>query len=195
MRKLVFVIAALLLFAACGAVQAQSTSFIGISGDMIPVATDGDCTPPHIVEVVLNQPRQLFILAWLDNYDLDAITAAEFSIPDMPVDLGGAPLGSMNVTWTTDLFIGDINSGITLAWSSVQPGPVVLLGTVDLTDFGGYLFDNLCIAVQEAQDSGMLQLVDDEYEAFEVVGCNVTLNTVIIVPTESNTWSGIRSLY
>ncbi|MCP4547729.1 MAG: hypothetical protein GY835_14810 [bacterium] len=190
MRKLVIVIAALLLFASCGAVQAQYENYIGMFGDPIP-----EWHYPNIVEVDLNQPRQIYILAILDMYAIDALTGAEFSIPDMPEDLGGAPLGSMSVTWATDLVIVETGFSISLAWQSPQPGPVVLLGTVELTDFGGYLFDNLLITFQPHPITGNLGIVDDEYEYHDAYGFDVILNTVIFVPSESNTWSGIKSLY
>jgi len=80
---------------------------------------------------VLDGPGQLVVvkvLAVLPDLG-ESIIAAEFCLTNLPPS-GGAGEGIWSADWHADFVIGDPRTGIALAWTSPQAGPIVELGTL-----------------------------------------------------------------
>ncbi len=88
-------------------------------------------TDAQICQGPLDGPGQIVtvrVLAVLPDYEGSGISACEFSVAGLPPS--APPEGFWSVTWTTDLIIGNLETGIALAWGTPQPGPIVEIGTI-----------------------------------------------------------------
>jgi len=187
MKKFVLAMFALMLMAGVA-----NANVIGVFADM-------DATTCEIA-VIPYAPVDLFILAVLDN--VPAITAAEFGADNMPENLG-YPNGTVTITWSTGLVIGNIYEGVALAWDAAQVGPIVLLGNVNVLDFGGFAFDNhaTCIVGSPSNpDYTVPVIVDEEYVVHEATGWCFVFNCVgdcdcMSIPVEDTDFSSIKALY
>ncbi len=163
MRKNLPLFGLLLLLVAAPA-AAQDT-YIGLFTD--PSATE--CDAPYggvgatlSVEVVAIVPG------------VSAVSAVEFRVGNLPPNADG---GIVSTSWNTALVIGDLENGISLAFSPMLPGPVVHLGTINFYDYSGtWVGDDHMTSVLETLDSGNLVVVDDEFNTFPVLGGQFTFN-------------------
>lgn len=144
----------------------------------------------NTIDVLPFFPVDIYFLAQV--YDINAITAAEFSVPDFPEDVG-YPHGTVMLSWSTGLVIGNIYWGIALAWEYPQEGPMIYLGTATVLDFGGYMFNDYEMCVEASNSSGLRVVVDEEFNIHDVLGdcCILDGGTAV----QDNTWGGLKSLY
>ncbi len=185
-------ILAVLLLAASFTVGAQAQPTIGLFDDPSGVNCDGDIAPFENVTVYV-----VAILA-----DIDEITAAEFHIDRIPEP---GDFGLRTDNWATPLVIGSVEYGIALAFNPPQPGPTVLLGSLDFFMIDdSWVGSNHCMDVEPSLDSDQLVLVDGNYEAVDAFGYVYTFNTtgdylcwmcIDITPTEKSSFSTLKSLY
>lgn len=116
------------------------------------------------------------VLAVLPDFTSDGITAAEFRIDNLPAPEGGA---SWQVAWNTPLVIGDVESGIALAFSGPPlAGPIVELGQLTFTniDVEDWLGPDHRLSVEPSADGGVLVVVDEHYDTLPVAGGLFTFN-------------------
>ncbi len=156
------------------------------------------------------------------------LSAAEFRVDNLPI----GPC-SVEAEWNTDLIIGDVETGIALAFSPALTGPTVHLGTLHITCFEP-LDDDYMMCVMESVDSGVLAVVDGDFITHDAYGLAHRFNTeapdwchcyahrskrdrnvpyivlladpingnicgqdmpVDTTPTQTDTWSRVKSLY
>ncbi len=188
MKRLVIT---LLLLAAMSSIAAAE-SYIGMFDDVQATICYGD------TEVYVT--KSVHFIAYLDP-EIPAITAAEFSVPNLPES--GA-LGIVTASWNTTLVIGNLDYGIALAFSDPVPGPLAALGTVDFFPIdAAWIGADYLMEVLAAQDSGNLVVVDDGFVTIPVLGGNYTFNCsnpdecdcVDSVPVSPTSWSAVKALY
>ena len=146
----------------------QTTNYIGLYID--DAATQ--CTD------TLDGPGQSVVvkmMAVLPLFTGEGITAAEFRIDNLPPQQGGA---FWSADWNTDLVIGDVETGIALAFPDPVPGEIVELGRLTFTniDVEGWLGPDHRLEVEPSSDSGFLVVVDEHFDALPVAGGKFTFN-------------------
>jgi hypothetical protein len=118
----------------------------------------------------------IYILAIVPNHAEEGITAAEFAVDGLPTS-GYEEGGYWNVTWSSDLIIGEIELGVAIAFSNPVQGEVVELGQIHfnpITD--NWVEADSMLEVVESWDAGYIAIVDHEYEIYLVLGGECTLN-------------------
>ena len=133
--------------------------------------------------------------------DIPAITAAEFSVANWFGDEGPECV-LVTYLWNTDLVIGDLGYGIALAFSPALPGPVAIMGQIDL-----FLLDASCVGtdwhmqVSPAGGSGNLVVVDENFNEIPAIGYFYTFNCTEecwcehCTPTAVSNWGAIKALF
>jgi len=185
-----------LLFLAAMSSFAMAQDFIGIFTDEVGTACDAEFDTPFTDLTV-------YVMAYIPSFP-DGITAAEFSIPNIPEDMG-YPCGDTDITWATPLVIGDVAFNISLAFDAPLYGPFALLGTIE---FGMYEQDGCdwigidqTMNVLPGVDEGNLVIVDDAYNIHTVMGGIFTFNCTDVcfcldgTATEDVSWSAVKALF
>ena len=90
------------------------------------------------------------------------------------------PLGPCAYTaeWNTDLIIGEVGTGISLAFSPPLSGPTAHLGTLHITCFEP-LADEYRLCVMGHEDSALLIVVDGNFNTHNAEGMAHRFNTDI----------------
>jgi hypothetical protein len=192
MFKKVIVITAMMLVAGFA-----SADVIGIFADDMGT----DCT----VEATPYLAFDIYVMAILTDTFAGGITAAEFAVPDFPVN-AGYPVGLVGFEWTSDLLIGDIYTDFSIAWGApVGAGAgLVLIGTINITPFDPMWLgvDNV-VTVMPGDACDCLVTVDDIFEIHDAQGgmfwFNCTDEEACIcleeTATAESSWSSVKALF
>lgn len=183
--------ALLLLAAACG--PAGATPLIGLFADEDATYCFGDTGAYTMMSV--------YIIAVLA--DIEAITAAEFSVPDYP-DHHGYVIEF--VTWTSPQVTGELPGCVSIAWSAPRPGPIVLIGEAVffwIQDADFYPGLDYVMCVYPCPDNTHPIVVDDLYNEHDAAGGRFTFNCTdpngcYCTPGTAlaeNSWGSVKSLY
>lgn len=116
----------------------------------------------------------LEILVVLPNLGDGGLTALEFRVAGLPENGAG---GVYTAQWNTELVIGDVASGIALAFSDPLYGPVISIGRISFqAQADGWLGADRRLQVTETLGSHKLVFVDDQYHERFVPGSTFTFN-------------------
>jgi hypothetical protein len=192
MRKLLLILTILSL-----AGMAQADTVIGVFADEDMNSCDAALIP--------YVPTILYVVAYWDAGPLDeGITAAEFKLDGLPLS-EGYPMGTVTVTHSTDLVIGDLWHDYSAAWSEPQG---VGAGQFTVCSIEMLMFDVIWVGadqeviVSAGDDCDCLVLVDSLFEVQDAIGGLFTLNCTTPpcdcfppVATESTSWSNVKSLF
>ncbi len=106
--------------------------------------------------------------------EIFGITAAEFRIDNLPEP---GPGGLVTQNWAPPLVIGDPWWGIAIAFTEPQPGPLVLLGTLDFFMIDeSWIGEDYWTGVSHSNESGLLVIVDDDFVTHDAMGMQFTFN-------------------
>ncbi len=144
----------------------------------------------------------IYVAAYLPP-EIDGITAAEFRIDNLPEN---DAYGIVTLNWATDLVIGDPWWGIALAFTDPVPGPYAPLGSIDFFMIDPvWIGDDHLMVVAASYDSGLLVVVDDEFNTIDALGWMFTFNCTdistcwceddISSPVEDSSWGAVKALY
>lgn len=186
MKRNVIIALAMSLLLFAGSASANS---IGIFADM-----DASLCAADLNAYV---PTNVFVIGVLS--DLTSITTAEFKIDNWPGS-PGYPTGQVTATWTSELTIGSIDTDFSIAWQTPQPGPLVLIGTLEFLVFDpAWIPADYAMEVVAGDNCSCLVMVDANYDTHDVAGggfiFNCTAECDCAVATEESSWSGIKALY
>jgi len=184
MNKLLFALSMLLLVTSA---FAQSPT-IGLYADELATT--------RYAGVVPYTPLDLYIVAsWPGGGGLAAgITAAEFKIDNLPTNVG-YPTGTVTVTNTTDLVIGDLWTDYSAAWSTPQGAGEgrYTIATIEFLEFdAAWIPEGQQATVVPGDECTCLVLVDWLFAIHDAVGETFYFSSV---GTETTNWSEIKSLY
>lgn len=185
MKKSVIALAALLLVTG-----SASANLIGIFGDTDATICSGDLLP--------YVPMDVYVIAVLS--DLESITTAEFKIDNWPGS-PGYPTGQATASWTSELTIGSIDEDFSIAWSTPQAGPNVLIGTISFLAFDpAWIGADHMLTIAEGDNCNCLVLVDAAYDTFDVAGWSFVFNCTgddcgCTIATEETSWGSLKALY
>jgi hypothetical protein len=152
-------------------------------------------------DVDLYVTMSVYVVA--DLQEVDEITAAEFYIENLPVNDG---FGLRTDLWNTGLVIGTPEYGVALAFNPPLDGPMALLGQLDFFMLDeAWIYDDHCMDVEPSLDSGLLVVVDGNYDTIDAYGYVFNFNNTTgswfcwtcdeITPTEQSSFSTLKSLY
>jgi len=112
------------------------------------------------------------VVVYLDPA-IAGVTAAEFKVEGLPI----GPC-AVEATWNTDLVIGDVSTGIALAFNPplVPAGYLVHLGTLHVTCFEPIADEHL-LCVRPTDDTGVLVIVDEQFVMHDAHGLAHRFNT------------------
>jgi hypothetical protein len=169
------------------------------------------------VAVQAQETVDVYILAQVDE-EFGALRGAEFAVANLP-----HTFGVVSVQWNTELTIGDLDTGIALAFSFPLAGPLALLGVIEILPTAE-IGDDYQLSVEPSQ-WGNLTLVDLMYNEVPADGglhtfncssacdCGIDSLPAIglftdaggtscdqlfetdITPNEESSWSRMKSLY
>jgi hypothetical protein len=188
MKKLIMTV--LLMMAM--SLGAQAETYIGLFDNM-------ECTSCY-GETVLHGTKAVYVYAWLDP-EVESVTGVEFSILNLPENGLG---GMVTPLWWADSTTGDVVNGLSLTFSTPLEGPLAFLGMINFTPQDpSWIMQNHVMTVREAQGSGKLTLVDQDFVTVDVEGGSFTFNCAQpqdcgclgSVPTNEINWSSIKALY
>ncbi len=183
MKKSVIAVLALSLVLFSGV---ASANVIGVFGDQYAIFCEIDASQPYTTAV-------FHFVALMS--DIPRMSAAEFGATGL---LGDAA-NIVTPAWSTDLVIGSLPAGVSLAWTVPLDGPVAYLGAVNVFLMAAYPADQLVSVV--ASEDGNLVIVDaDAAEARDAMGWSSLINCSAdcgcdIIATDDNSWSEIKALY
>ena len=127
--------------------------------------------------IAAQQVVTLHVLAVLPNIGDEGLVAAEFRIVGLP-EIGGGGIYSAN--WNSDLVLGDLPTGLAIAFPEPLYGAVIELGTISFAAGNDdWLGDNAELFTDVAIGSGRLVVVNDSYEEISVAGSYFTFNCTI----------------
>lgn len=109
------------------------------------------------------EPAEVHVVVSLGDH-VDGLTAAEFRIDNLPTDFC-----LIEEQWDSPLTIGNIGYGFAIAFTEVQWGPLVHLGTLYFTAWEP-VGPNYAIFVAPSLSSGNCVIVDEFYEEIPVNG-------------------------
>lgn len=139
-------------------------------------------------DIAVGAPTSVFVGAVIGEGDFPyGITAAEFRVEGMPQN-GYEFGGIITPVWTSEVTVGDLDWDFSIAWSSPQMGPFVLIGQVDflMLDPAWVGMDHV-MEVMQGNTCECLVLVDDQFVAYDVDGGMFTFNCtgecLCIIPT------------
>ncbi len=125
------------------------------------------------------QTARVYVTAILPEF-FTAITAAEFSIGNLPTAGGG---GIITYDWNTPLVIGEPGHGIAVAYNPPLPGPIALLGTIDFFEIqDSWIGWDHRIAMRETLGSGKLVVVGTDYVEYWCEPGHLTFNCTGSLP-------------
>ena len=193
MKRMLALLALLALMATgANANENGGDSFIGIYADDL-YTTCNVAIPVYIT-------TQVFLFAYMDaEVGIDSGTAFEFMVENLPE--AGAD-GILTPVWTTDLVIGPVDVGISLAYNPALEGPWGLLGTIDFFMMNAaWIGDDHDIRILHSDTSGNRVIVNGDFVTFDVGGrvfwfnCTGDCPCGIDAPVEPASWGSIKSLY
>ena len=162
MRNILPLISLLCLFASAPA--AAQDDYIGLF-------TDTGATDCDVAFGGIGQSVTVEVVAVVPG--ISGVTAVEFSVANLPVNGTG---GILQATWNSPLVIGDVYTGISIAFPETQAGPLVHIGTLTFFDISGtWVGDDHLLTVQESA-VGRLVVVNDDYAEVPVGGGRFTFN-------------------
>jgi hypothetical protein len=193
MKKSVIAVIALAAMLFAGSANAN---LIGIFADQ----EASNCTAAFPVYAYTN----VYVCAVLST--IDAITAAEFLIDGINT---ANPLVIISPTWNSPLTIGNAfgADGFSIAFQTAQPGPIVVLGSVQFFPINAaWLAGQPPIwCVVQTNDSMKLVLVDADFQDYDAMGWCFVPECVpggdygdcscMAIPTEDTSWGAVKSLY
>ena len=190
MKKSVIAVFALALMLAASGASAANT--IGLFGDVDAT----QCSKNFGLYV----GTDVYVVAILDMLDTTGITAAEFLIDGVGPTAG---MAIVSMIWASPLTIGNVLGvdGFSIAFTACQPGPIVLLGTINFFVINpAWPAANSVWCVVRTNDSGNLALVDCDYVTVPADGwcfiANCTDGTCDCgVATEDTSWGAVKALY
>ena len=107
--------------------------------------------------------------------DIAAVTAVEFKVDNLPV----GPC-AVEAAWNTPLVIGEVSTGIALAFSPplIPESYLVHVGTLHITCFEP-LPENTLLCVVPTDDTGKLVVIDEVFQELGAYGMAHRFNTDI----------------
>ncbi len=108
------------------------------------------------------EPAEVHVVVQLGY--IQGLTAAEFRISNLPYDEC-----FIEEVWDSDLTIGSLGHGFAIAFTEVQPGPLVHLGTLKFTAFEPVGVD-YAMWVYASNQSGIRVIVDENYDTIDAYG-------------------------
>jgi len=103
------------------------------------------------------EPAEVHVVVSLGDH-VEGLAAAEFRIDNLPWDYC-----LIEQVWDSPLTIGNIDYGFAIAFTEVQWGPLVHLGTLYFTALEP-VWENWTIQIAPSNQSGNLLIVDELYE-------------------------------
>lgn len=189
MKKL---LVALMLLAMSSVAGAQP--YIGLFADAEGTHCYGD--------MPIGAAFTIHVMAYVE--DIPAITAAEFRI-DNYTGNPGYPISIVTVAWNSDLVVGTIDYGFSIAFPTPQPGPMVPLGTIEYLTFDpAWMGQDYVMTTDVTLDSGNLVVVDADFVTIDVGRGTFTFNCTDpglcpcydeSIPTQDASWGSIKALY
>jgi hypothetical protein len=167
------------------ATTSQATPIIGIYDDPYASLMEGEITP--------YVSKDIYVFASFSYFE--AMSAAEFRIANY---LGNAGDECIIVTenWNSNLTIGDPAIGFSIAFITPVPGPIALIGTLNLLLVApDCLGEEWFTYVTETLDSELLVVVDENFIQRDADGWGYTLYVNPVTPVQGTSWSGLRALY
>ena len=153
------------------------------------------------VDIQGGENRQVWILVLLDSSEFSGgITAAEFRIDNLPAE-GGYPLGVISPSWTSGVTVGDIFTDFSIAWTSPQYPPIVVVGSVVFQAFdANWIGDQHVMTVAEGGICGCIVVVDDFFQEHEAFGGRFTFNCDYDCgcggfQSTASDWGQVKTLY
>jgi hypothetical protein len=146
------------------------------------------------------QPVIVHVLTDLSGSSVTSITAAEFRIENWPGN-PGYPVGQVTERWDSNLVIGRLAEGFSIAFQEPVSGPLLHLGELELMAFDdGWIGADRLLHVAPALDSGSLVVVDEAYEEIPARGGWFLFNGTSEVDCEGGMseelrWGQVKSLY
>ncbi len=191
MKKLLF-----LALVALVALPAFAQPLIGLYADEQPTNENCDAA------VVPYTPLNVYVVAtWMVGEVGAGITAAEFKIDNLPVG-PGYPTGTVTVTHSTDLVIGDLYGDYSAAWAEPQGdgGTQFTICSIEFLAFdAAWIGADVAMTVAPGDDCLCLVLVDDLFEIIDSTGGTFTFNCSgecdCGTATEATSWSAVKALF
>jgi len=146
------------------------------------------------------QPVIVHVVADLSGSGVTAVSAAEFRIENWPGN-PGYPVGQVTARWESNLLIGNLADGFSVAFADPPYGPTVHLGELEFMAFDdGWIGADRLLHVAPALDSGTLAVVDEHYETIDARGGWFLFNGTSEVDcvggmSEELRWGQVKSLY
>lgn len=109
------------------------------------------------------EPAEVHVVVSLGSH-VSGLAAAEFRIIDLPWDFC-----LIEQAWDSPLTIGNIDYGFAIAFTELQSGPLVHLGTLTITAFEP-AGDDYVMWVYPSLQSNQLVIVNENYEEVVAVG-------------------------
>jgi len=151
-----------------GATSAPGTDIDHIGIYLDAAATDCD------VALGAGESVTLEVLAVLPTLGDGGLTAIEFRVADLPVNGTG---GTYTTEWNTELVLGEVASGIALAFSDPLFGEVIPIGRITFHAFADdWLGADRALHVAESTGGPKLVIVDGDYQEHFVPGSYFTFN-------------------
>ena len=154
-------------------------------------------------------PVTIYVMAILKAGELGSgITAAEFKLTNW-IGNPGYPTGSVAITPTSDLIIGELGTDYSIAWSGPQGEGVtdrmVLICSIEITMFdAAWIPANTTMEVVKGDDgtAGII-MVDHLFELVYVTGESFTFNCSTRdcgdcyegTLSENSSWSSVKTLF
>lgn len=107
------------------------------------------------------EPAEVHVVVSLGS-EAEGLTAAEFRIDNLPWDYC-----LIEQVWDSPLTIGNVDYGFAIAFTEIQWGPLVHLGTLYLAALEP-VWENWTIEVMPSNQSGHLLIVNEFYEEIPV---------------------------
>jgi hypothetical protein len=174
---------------------AMAQDFVGIFADMDGLSCDAVCEDYVAVTV--------YVMAYIPTLP-DGITAAEFSIPSLPANLGYPDIQVIE-DWESDLIIGDVRYDLSIAFPDPIYGPYAYMGSIAITEFNpafGLSGPDFVMAVMPGGSCECLQVVDNLFNTLDVMGGIFTFNCTTgdcicldSTATEDTSWSAVKALF
>lgn len=179
-----------LFLAGHGTSHAALGSHIGLFSDESASYCGASTTPYTTVSV--------YVIAVVES-DISGISAVEFAIDNIPSGMNGM----VTPYWESSLTIGEIETGIAIAFGQIQYDSEVILGRLDFMPLDDtWLPADHRLIVKEADATGNIAIVDEYYTEHYVQGGRFTFNCSSsencecgLGSSQDATWGEVKSLY
>jgi len=118
------------------------------------------------------QPAEVYVICVSTFGEFDVLTAVQFAIANLPE----ASMAQVTAYWNTDLVIGDLETGIALAFSPPLALYFAVLGRVEFIAWEPFPDDYVMEVVGAPAWDDELLVVDGEYNEIEAQGGIHTFN-------------------